>query len=129
MRNIKRICTRANVENKNWKQQLNIFLRSYRATPHSSTGVPPHTPLYGRAMRTKIPEAPPSFSKAEEMRIKDQQSKDEMKRHADNRRDVKPSNLGRNDQVFVHKGRSHQKKTEAYYEPRHYTITARKDVR
>ena len=66
IRSIERIWTIANVENKNWNQELNIFLRSYRATPQSSIGVPPHTALYGRAMRTKLPEAPPRFSKGEE---------------------------------------------------------------
>ena len=128
MRNIKRVCTTANVENKNWKQELHVFLRSYRATPHSSTGVPPHTVLYGRAMRTKLPEAQPSFSKGEEMRIKDHQPKDEMKRYADHRRHAKPSkfNLVPNDQVLVHGGGSHQRKTEAYYEPRPYTIIDKK---
>ena len=37
MRNIKKTCTTANIEGKNWRHELNIFLRNYRATPHSST--------------------------------------------------------------------------------------------
>ena len=126
MRNISRICTTTNIENKNWKKELKIFLRSFRATPHSSTGVPPHTALYGRAMRKKLPEAPPSFSTVEEMKIKDKQSKDEMKRYANHRRHAKPFNLGPNDQGLVHKGRFHQRKIEAYYEPRSYIVTDKK---
>ncbi|KAK3740154.1 hypothetical protein QZH41_003822 [Actinostola sp. cb2023] len=58
MRNLKKICTTARIEHKNWQQELNKFLRNYRATPHSSTGVPPYTALYGRPMRTKLPEIP-----------------------------------------------------------------------
>ena len=60
------------------------------------------------------------------MRIKDQQSKDEMKRYADHRRHAKPSNLVPNDQVLVHIRRSHQRKTGAYYEPSSYRAIDKK---
>ena len=126
MRNIKRICTTAKVEHKNWRQELNIFLRNYRATPHSSTGVPPHTALYGRPMRTKLPEVPLNLPKDKEMRIKDQRSKDVMKKYADQRRHTKPSSLRPDDEVLVHKGKAHQRKTEPYYEPHPYTVIDKK---
>ena len=60
------------------------------------------------------------------MKIKDQQSKDEMKRYADHWNYAKPLNLVPNDRVLVHKGRSHQRKTGAYYEPRPYTVVDNK---
>jgi len=126
MRNIKRIFVAANIENRKYKQELNICLRSYRTASHSSTGVPPHTAPHGRAMWTKPPEAPPSLSRGEEMKIKDQQSKDEMKIYADYWKHAKPPNLVPNDQLLVHKGRSHQRKTEAYYKPRASTVIDKK---
>lgn len=60
------------------------------------------------------------------MKIKDQQSKDKMKIYADYQKHAKPPNLVPNDQLLVHKERSHQRKTEAYYEPRAYTVIDKK---
>lgn len=77
-------------------------------------------------MWTKPPEAPPSLSRGEEMKVKDQQSKDKMKIYADYRKHAKPPNLVPNDQLLVHKERSHQLKTEAYYEPLAYTVIDKK---
>ncbi|KAK3731602.1 hypothetical protein QZH41_004844 [Actinostola sp. cb2023] len=126
MRNLKKICTTARIEHKNWQQELNKFLRNYRATPHSSTGVPPYTALYGRPMRTKLPEIPTQSKQDKEMRLNDQQSKDEMKRYADQRRNTRSSNINPNDKVLVHKGKPHQGKTEPYYEPHPYTVIDKK---
>ncbi|KAK3711382.1 hypothetical protein QZH41_003258, partial [Actinostola sp. cb2023] len=126
MRNLKKICTTARIEHKNWQQELNKFLRNYRATPHSSTGVPPYTALYGRPMRTKLPEIPTQSKQDKEMRLNDQQSKDEMKRYADQRRNTRSSNINPNDKVLVHKGKPHQGKTEPYYEPHPCTVIDKK---
>ena len=38
-----------------WKQDMHQFLRNYRATPHCTTGVAPATALFGRPIRTKMP--------------------------------------------------------------------------
>ncbi|KAK3739292.1 hypothetical protein QZH41_007139 [Actinostola sp. cb2023] len=116
----------ARIEHKNWQQELNKFLRNYRVTPHSSTGVPPYTALYGRPMRTKLPEIPTQSKQDKEMRLNDQQSKDEMKRYADQRRNTRSSNINPNDKVLVHKGKPHQGKTEPYYEPHPYTVIDKK---
>lgn len=64
----------------------------------------------------KLPEAPPSLSRGEEMKIIDHQSKDEMKRYTDNRKHGKPTNLVPNDQLLVHKDptRGKQKPTMRY---------------
>ncbi|KAK3742186.1 hypothetical protein QZH41_012077 [Actinostola sp. cb2023] len=126
MRNLKKICTTARIEHKNWQQEINKFLINYRATPHSSTGVPPYTALYGRPMRTKLPEIPTQSKQDKEMRLNDQQSKDEMKRYADQRRNTRSSNINPNDKVLVHKGKPHQGKTEPYYEPHPYTVIDKK---
>ena len=41
MRAIQKTLRAAHLENKNWKQELFLFLRNYHATPHSTTGVSP----------------------------------------------------------------------------------------
>ena len=55
MRNIKKIVQTAAIELKNWKQELYVFLRNYRATPHTVTQTSPHKALFGREPKTKIP--------------------------------------------------------------------------
>eukprot|EP00057_Strongylocentrotus_purpuratus_P008996 XP_011663470.1 PREDICTED: uncharacterized protein K02A2.6-like [Strongylocentrotus purpuratus] len=46
----------AHLEGKNWKQQLYIYLRQYRATPHSSTRVSPFRLMFNREPVTRLPE-------------------------------------------------------------------------
>ena len=71
-----------------WKQELYSFLRNYRATPHSTTGVPPATALIGRPLRTRLPEIPdPDDSVTpfdhEAMQKTDSQAKSKIKLYAD----------------------------------------------
>ncbi len=44
------------IEHKDWKIELQRFLMKYRAKPHCTTKVPPATALFGRNIRTKLPE-------------------------------------------------------------------------
>jgi len=59
MKTIKSSINAARIERKCWKQEMYRFLRNYRATPHTSTGQPPATLLYGRPIKTKLPELVP----------------------------------------------------------------------
>ena len=44
------------MENKTSKQEMLKFLRNYRATPHTSTKTSPATALFGRPMKTRLPQ-------------------------------------------------------------------------
>ncbi|VDI20366.1 Hypothetical predicted protein [Mytilus galloprovincialis] len=46
----------AQAEGRDWKLELNKFLIMYRSTAHSTTGVSPSELLFGRKIRTKLPE-------------------------------------------------------------------------
>jgi hypothetical protein len=56
VRTIKKVVKTATVEHKKWKQEMHRFLRNFRATPHTTTKIPPATALFGRALKTKLPE-------------------------------------------------------------------------
>ena len=45
----------ADVENRNWRHELQKFLLNFRATPHSTTTVAPATVMFARNIRTKLP--------------------------------------------------------------------------
>lgn len=81
MRTVKKVVKTAKLEHKNYKQELNRLLRNYRATPHSTTRVAPATALFGRPMKTKLPEILSPCSDPE-IRERDQIAKAKMKSHA-----------------------------------------------
>ena len=84
----------------NWKQEMNKLLLSYRATPHTTTGIAPATVLFGRDIRTKLPSVTPARQN-DDMRAKDTIEKQKMKTHADNKQYVQPSDLKVGDNVLV----------------------------
>ena len=52
----------AQVEGKRWKDELNKFLLAYRTTPHCTTGMTPASLMFGRELKTKLPELRPNKS-------------------------------------------------------------------
>jgi hypothetical protein len=62
----------------NWKEEMPRFLLNYRTSPHSSSGKPP-TLLFGRFLRTRLPQLP----KEKRVKNKDLKSKIRMKKFAD----------------------------------------------
>ena len=46
------------MEGKNWKDGVDRFLLSYRATPHTVTGFSPAKLLFNRELKTLLPEVP-----------------------------------------------------------------------
>ena len=56
----------AEAEGKKWKDELDRFLLAYRTTPHSSTGATPAFLMFGRELKTKLPELRPNKSVLDE---------------------------------------------------------------
>ena len=111
------------VEGKTWKQQLYVFLRQYRATPHPSTGFTPYRLLLGREPRTKLPEL---GSRPEDLvhltaRQRDARAKRKMKAYADRNIQARQSNIQVGDRVLV-RAETRNKLSPAYI-PREYTVT------
>jgi hypothetical protein len=85
MQNIGKVASVAKLEGKNWKQEIYKFLRSYRNTPHPSTGKVPAELMFGRTVRTKLPSiADHGGIDAEldrETRMKDMLAKEKMAKY------------------------------------------------
>ena len=112
------------LERKNYKQELNKLLRNYRATPHSTTRVAPATALFGRPMKTKLPEVTIPCSDPE-IRECDRAAKAKIKKHADNKRYIKLSTVKEGDTVLVKRDDS-KKKSDTPYDPRLHTVVEKK---
>ena len=55
----------------NFKQAMHHFLLDYRTTPHTTTGVPPTTILFGCSLRTKLPHISETSQKDAPVRQRD----------------------------------------------------------
>ncbi|RDH88672.1 MAG: hypothetical protein DIZ79_14650, partial [endosymbiont of Lamellibrachia luymesi] len=84
------------IQHRNWRRELQQFLRNYRSTPHSSTLFTPHRLLFGREPRTKLPELPTLQSvhpEDEVVRRQDARAKARMKEYSDKRAHASHVNL------------------------------------
>ena len=92
----------AHVENKKWQDELNKFLLAYRTTPHSSTGVSPSSLMFGRELKTKLPQLRPDKSILDEsIRDRDWSKKVAGKEYADKHRQASQNPVIRGDKVLL----------------------------
>ena len=121
MKNIKRVIKNAKVTNKNWRLEMNQFLRSYRSTPHSTTGVAPSTMFFGENRTNRLPsinehEKPEdhvSFAKKNDF-----MAKLKSKNYTDKRRHAKPHSFKIGDMVLIKQKQTNKLMTsfnEEYY--------------
>ena len=124
MRTVKKTMKAAISEGKSWNQYLHAFLLNYRATPHSSTGVPPATIMFGREIETSIPQV---IFKEPQLDIleADNDAKLKMKTYADKRNHAKPSTITIGDPVLI-KSDNTKSKAAPPYDPKPLVVTERK---
>lgn len=65
-RNLLKSLKAAEAEGKKWKDKLDKFLLAYKTTPHNSTGATPAFLMFGRELKTKLPELRPNKSVLDE---------------------------------------------------------------
>ena len=91
----------ATAEGRSYKQNLYSFLRNYRATSHATTGVSPATALFGRPIRTRLPDMSVALPD-DTMMQRDDAMKENMRRNAHMKLSDNRSHLDLGDKVLIH---------------------------
>ena len=105
MKNFGKIIRNCSINRLNFKSELNNFLRSYRDTPHASTGVAPakamfrYNARFSRLPSTVKPSNQDDLSSA--AKAKDAEAKSKMKAYADKRNRARSSDLKVGDYVLL----------------------------
>ena len=90
-----------------WEPMLIDFLRAYRSTPHTTSGVAPATLMYGREMRTKLPKIDESLEPVDMIKLKslvqsnESEKKATMKANADSHNHAKVRVFMKDDYVRI----------------------------
>ena len=87
-------------EGRNWRSEMDDFLMMYRSTPHSTTGVSPAELLFGRRIRTKLPQLQ-EFTVGYEVRDRDSERKEKGKVYADCKRNAQESKIQEGDKALL----------------------------
>ena len=92
---LSKVLQTAKLEERNWRQELQQFLLSYRATPHTTTKIAPSELLYNRKIRGFLPELPTKrvINKHREAKENIERSKASNKKYYDKRHHAKKSNI------------------------------------
>lgn len=106
----------AKAESKDWKREIQEYLFAYRTTPHSVTGLTPAEMMFGRKLRTKLPELD-CKSEDEEVRDRDNLNKYKNKQYLDSRRRAQNSDLAVGDTVLLKQSVRNKMDTPFYNEP------------
>lgn len=133
MRNIYKIIRNSFLNARDSQLELQDFLRNYRSTPHSSTGIPPAELLFQKANTSRLPKPVSKENELHSSALKqaltnDERSKAKMKKYSDNKRKAIKHSLSIGDTVLIHqnfnKPVSNKKLTKFSKQP--LTVTATK---
>ncbi|XP_045206992.1 uncharacterized protein K02A2.6-like [Mercenaria mercenaria] len=104
----------AHVSGGNYRTEINEFLMNYRNTSHPSTNVSPAELMFGRKLKTKLPQ----FSvrqKDHRIRLRDRETKLKNKQYADKKRRAKNISLKIGDKVLIRRDKRQNKLQTAYH--------------
>jgi hypothetical protein len=105
-------CERSSiVEHRNWQQEMNKYLRSYRSTPHSTTGISPSKLLFGRDLTCRLPDVEVQVNESAtttQALKRDEAFKLKSSEYQNKRRRVQQTLFKPGDKVFVRQKRSNK---------------------
>ncbi|XP_064638332.1 uncharacterized protein K02A2.6-like [Lineus longissimus] len=110
----------AQAQGGDWKIEILKYIAAYRAKPHPSTGQSPAELLFGRKLRTKIPELGHGVGDDLEIRDRDAELKGKAKLYADKRWNASESDIKVGEMVFVKQDRMN--KMDTPFRPGPYTV-------
>lgn len=115
----------AQAEGKDWKKELHHFLLAYRSTPHSTTGATPSELLYGRNIRTKMPQLNTNHKTVDDTTVRDtdNERKQRSKHYVDQKRRAQLSDVEPGDTVILQHRR--RKKLSTRYADVPYQVVDR----
>ena len=114
----------AQAEKRNWEEELQTYLMMYRASPHTTTGVSPAELMFGRKLRTKLPDL--TFRATDidiEIRDRDVEKKEKGKIYSDEKRNAQKSEIRTGDKVLVRKER--ENKMDPIFDPKPAKVVAK----
>ena len=105
MKGLKATIQKAEIQESDYREQLNTYLNQYRATPHPATGHSPAELLFnGRTFNTKLPSIRNYNNKKllyqKEVYENDKKAKKNNKFYYDKRHNVKEKDIQLNDMVL-----------------------------
>lgn len=107
----------AEAEKRNWKTDLDTYMLMYRSSPHATTGVSPAELLYGRKIRSKIPQLQEYRSQDSEIRDRDCERKEKGKVYSDRKRNARDNDIQTGDKVLLRQNRRDKLDTKFGHEP------------
>lgn len=88
-------------EGQDWKKGLQEYLHMYRSTPHATTLKTPAELMFGRTIRDKLPNINRNLEANEELSDRDREQKEKGKRYIDTKRNAKPNDIEKGDEVWL----------------------------
>jgi hypothetical protein len=130
MKNLGKVLRTAATAGRNKDMELRLFLKAYRETPHSSTGVPPTKLMFLRSRTSGLPEVEEfDFDKLKNLhdlaKRKDRKEKKRrMKEEYDQRMGARELQIQVGMKVLLKAER--ERKSDPIWDPQPYTVTALK---
>lgn len=106
---------------KNWREEMRKYLLTYHSTSHSTTGKSPGELVFGRKIRTKLPQVPVERIEDGEIRDRDKVMKEKGKIYTDIKRKARESEIEVGDQVLT-KRLKKDNKLEAHFSPEEFEV-------
>lgn len=96
----------AHSEGRDWKTEIDDYLLMYRSTFHTTTGISPAELLFGRKLRTKLPQLQDYVHNDTEVR--DREQKEKRKLYIDEKRGAKKNYISKGDSVLLKQARDNK---------------------